>query len=474
MIKVAMSGFNAAKLDSAFVQSFSDHVILNNLLVSLVRYNSIGRLEGNLAKAWKIEDDYKRYIFTLSDQFKYSDGSQITSKDVVNSLNRSRKTGGTVHYDFKKISKITELDVKSLQIELVDRDPFFLFELDHPEFGILAARDQSIKSGSQEFKITSGPFYIKKSDHRSIELHANPYFPKEQKSSPEIIYLFDFKAFTESDSKQANSFDLVIPPTNNLNTEIFENWRRSGYNAAYSEQGFSYWIALNPNSQILEDLCTRQYIQAKIHQAITTKSKKLPPYLYLSDQIFLPNGPGRPDKDTIKSFWQRREAIKCEKPIGGKKLIFLMSQKFVFRDEVIAALQKIGFELNIQEYKNFTEYSTLIAQQSFDLLQVNNDLASIDLRGALNVTFNQDRPLIIRKERDSSSNLDEAIRKMNSSFKDEERFQAIKEIGITVLENALVVPIYFSRLPILTNNRIDASAWTSPTPEFDLWKIKLL
>ena len=46
MMQLAMAGLNTAKLDSAFVQSLSDHVILNNILISLVRYNSAGRLEG--------------------------------------------------------------------------------------------------------------------------------------------------------------------------------------------------------------------------------------------------------------------------------------------------------------------------------------------------------------------------------------------------------------------------------------------
>ena len=54
--------------------------IYNNLIV--FDPHNYPQIIGDLAKSWKVSDDYLTYTFTLHEGVKFHDGSELTSADV--------------------------------------------------------------------------------------------------------------------------------------------------------------------------------------------------------------------------------------------------------------------------------------------------------------------------------------------------------------------------------------------------------
>lgn len=78
-----------ASLDPALVQSSTDAQAIVSIFTGLVMLNDKAEVVDQLAASHQISSDGLTYTFTLKPNLKFSDGTPLTSQDVVYSINRA-------------------------------------------------------------------------------------------------------------------------------------------------------------------------------------------------------------------------------------------------------------------------------------------------------------------------------------------------------------------------------------------------
>ncbi len=174
--------------------------------VGLTTQNPIsGEIEPELAESWKISDDGLRFVFTLRDNLKWSDGKPLTAEDVVFSYNQIyfNKEIPTDTKDAFKIGESGQLPkVRKLsdrQVEFTLPEPFrpFLQNMGVPILPAHALRE-SVKTKDSEGKplflqkwdvdtpvneiVTNGPYKLGRyNTTQRVVFEKNPYYWKKDK-----------------------------------------------------------------------------------------------------------------------------------------------------------------------------------------------------------------------------------------------------------------------------------------------------
>ncbi len=140
---------------------------IDKVFESLVSFDSDGKIIPWLASDYTVSDDGLTYVFTLRDGVKFSDGTALTAKDVVFSLERHLKLGADAPLPLDApITSITAgSDDTSVTILLKSAYTPLLAELASFSNGIYPA-DFGGKSEEAFFKspVATGPFVVSEWD----------------------------------------------------------------------------------------------------------------------------------------------------------------------------------------------------------------------------------------------------------------------------------------------------------------------
>ncbi len=169
---------DVSSLDPAKASDAQGFTIINLLYGGLVRLNADLLVEPDLAESWTISDDGLNYTFTLRDGIAFSDGTPITSADVVWSLNHALdpSTGGwTGGYYLSNIvgsdevlagtateaTGVTALDDRTVEIVVKQPSAYFLSQLTiGPAKVSSAAQAAADPTGWELAPLSSGPFVL--------------------------------------------------------------------------------------------------------------------------------------------------------------------------------------------------------------------------------------------------------------------------------------------------------------------------
>ncbi len=439
-------------LSHSEIHSVSEYVIFDELLRSLVKFNSNGELAPDLAESWEIKDNYKKIIFKIKPNEKFSDGSIITVDDISNSLQYLLKNSDIIHGNGKKLKSIKPLKNDQLEIELLESNPFFLTELSAPEYRI-------VKNIAKNYSITSGPYYIYKYEPlKKVSLKLNLNYPFDTKVKYDEVEYYPYEILENNDIKK---FDIIWP-TSTMNQSEINKIKEQGYFVYTLNLGFSYWLSLNPNTLSLQE---RIQIKKNLDVALKDSTFFSDNNLTKSQQLFLPYGPGRLTDQEIHQINSKLLSNNSHNP---KKIKILLPKSI--QSELLDSI-KLGLKnLEIHFYRDFLEYSNLIKNAKFDIALVNNDLSSIDLRSSLLVTFNKSRPLVWLENanQDYELNLNNISTELNSL----KRYASIKKLGEKILSDVLVYPLYYDYGFMMVKKGIDLSQLNVSGAETVSWKIK--
>lgn len=136
---------------------------------ALVRTVGPGKFEGVLAESWKTNDNATQWTLTLRDGVKFSDGSPLTSADVVASFNRVVTLKGAMANNFSG-HQVQGPDARTVTIMSKSPDPALLGKLG--TFYVMPAAQE--KAGWEK-PIGSGPFLVEQfTPGQSLKLVPNP------------------------------------------------------------------------------------------------------------------------------------------------------------------------------------------------------------------------------------------------------------------------------------------------------------
>ncbi len=133
----------------------------------LIKFDSRGNPEGDLAKSWAVSGDGILYTFELNSNVKWHDGKSLTVDDVIFTIDLMRKGGATIPADLTKFwSDIETIKLDSTHLQFKLPQAFAPF-LDYLTFGILPQHilgdmtyDQITNSSFNLQPIGTGPYYF--------------------------------------------------------------------------------------------------------------------------------------------------------------------------------------------------------------------------------------------------------------------------------------------------------------------------
>jgi peptide/nickel transport system substrate-binding protein/oligopeptide transport system substrate-binding protein len=76
------------RLDPALAVDVAEGQICSLLYQGLVRFSPRGEIVADAAKSWVVEDGGRRYVFRMDTRARFSDGTAVTARDVMASLER--------------------------------------------------------------------------------------------------------------------------------------------------------------------------------------------------------------------------------------------------------------------------------------------------------------------------------------------------------------------------------------------------
>ena len=130
--------FSLKSADPAHNYEPTGQIVARALYSTLVTFagDDLTKVVPDLATSWTTSDDGKTYTFTLNPAAKFTDGTPVTSADVVFSLNRVANVKGNPSFLMDGLT-VSAPDAKTVVVESATVDSAVLGKLANPSLGIL-------------------------------------------------------------------------------------------------------------------------------------------------------------------------------------------------------------------------------------------------------------------------------------------------------------------------------------------------
>ncbi len=237
-----------ATFDPALVQDTDSNFPIQDVFTGLVTLDDKLTVQPQLAKSWKVSADGLTYTFTLKDNLKFSDGTPLTSQDVIYSINRSiiPATKSPVSYylaqikDYDKANsgKIPTLigdsllapDPKTVAITISAPGAYFLQALTYPTSYVvnqkLVTKYGATWTDHEAEGAGAGPFKVQSYSHTTgiVLVRNDNYYGKPSQIAQLTIPFYSdqdgmYKAY------QASQLDYTpVPPAEIANAKSIKGY----------------------------------------------------------------------------------------------------------------------------------------------------------------------------------------------------------------------------------------------------------
>jgi ABC-type oligopeptide transport system substrate-binding subunit len=215
-------------VDPANVRTQPDLDISYALASTLVTWDGSMNLTSSMASSWESKGE-KIATFHLSKNAKWSDGSQITGKEVVASFERAKKSNGDALkslFDMVISIAASGEDVVTFTLNIPISKSGLFRKLTEPMYGILSIAPD----GSINLKKSSGPFFLSSSTSAELRFSVNPHWYAFEKEMPEAA-------------------EIQQPPKSSLKEDAFLH---------------DTWANLVPASSLIPEEISKKYANAQI------------------------------------------------------------------------------------------------------------------------------------------------------------------------------------------------------------------
>jgi oligopeptide transport system substrate-binding protein len=223
-------------LDTDLYSEQAIYMIFNGL----VQLDDKGNVIPVLAQSYKVSTDGLTYTFTLRDGLKFSDGTPLTSDDVVYSIDRAIQPATKSAYGYYYLNRIKDSDklnagkIKTLigdsllapdpkTVVIVINQPaaYFLYALSDPlSWTIEKSYLQKYGNNFTDHLGTgggSGPWIVSKYNHgQEIDFTPNQYYFGKKPQLREVARPFYKQSDTSFRAYQVGQLDRATVPTANL------------------------------------------------------------------------------------------------------------------------------------------------------------------------------------------------------------------------------------------------------------------
>lgn len=450
------------ELDTSRIRTAAQYRTLIHLLRPLTQYDRNAQIEANLAERWEIEDDFKLYRFHISKAARWSNGDLVTAREVKNSIDRQVRLGTGTHFVFTEIKEVRAPEDSILEVALKNRNPHFLRTVTHPEFGPTRLID-----GKEDFSVSSGPYVLASTSAEEIVLGKNPHFTGAHPRSPDNVRILSSQVQTQVERLRQGAVHFITPSTILPQDEHARLASDPAIQTFIPHVGYTYWLAINPDSAIMRKKEHRLWLAAAAHSAPLGLPE--PQQLWQrAHQLVLPDASGRIPEAELDRLWadvQQKGA--AHRP---EEIHLLLGESFAWNAELIAHLKKQGVRLKISYYKGAADLEPHIKSRKFDAMLINNDFSSAHMLQSLTVTLNPSRPLVFAEQ---NQVIAKALRRAMDSPEPPAVFESTKEISSELIREGLIAPLVYNRRAYYALKGLDLSRLSPLQSDLCFWKMGL-
>ena len=452
----------------AAVTTAGHYILVSHLVRSLTKLDRLGKIQSDIATRWSHSPDHKTWTLKIGEA-KFSNGEEIKPKDVVDSVLRQMKFKTGVHFPFSEIESIVAIDSSTVKIKLQSPRNEFIYDLSKPEFGVLHHSDSNAEKNKLSFKISSGPYSLESSREQTFKLKRNKFFLADVQNQLDLE-ISSANSFQIIDRIQDSTIDFFTTQQNLTPTEHFRATKLSNVTTVKPHIAFSYWISLNPKSKYFSTKKNRHALQKYVRGFFSDEMKGQS--WEKADQLYLPDGEGRPSQSELQNVWNKieQDAVELKKQNIKPRLRIVplkMSNQLI--EDLLKYLES-RYAIEVIHYKTEEELVSILKGNEFEAKISSNDFSSIDLTENIKTTFNASRPYVFLEDRNEIAGMLSQISQTEDAKK---KSKLCKEIGITLLSDGLIAPLAYQRVWFYHNSRLDIRSWSSIYPEISFWKVKI-
>ncbi len=252
-------------LDPANAYDFFTWEVLNNVMEGLVKYKP-GSLEivPGLAEKWEVSEDGKVWTFTLREGLKFSDGTSLTAKDVVRSIERVMKINGDPAWLVTSfVDKVEAKDDRTVVFYLKKPVAYFLSLVATPPYFPVNPKYPEDKIASDATWGGAGPYRIVKFVRdEELVLEPNPYYYGEKPKNSKVIIKFYRDASTLRLALENGEIDIAWRTLRPTDIEYFKS--KSGFKVIEVPGSFIRYVCLNTAIEPTKEKLVRQALAAAI------------------------------------------------------------------------------------------------------------------------------------------------------------------------------------------------------------------
>ncbi len=226
---------------------------LDHLMEGLTKKTPDGKIDGGMAKDWKVSQDGLTYTFNLRDNIKWSNGDPVTAQDFefawkyclnpataskyafqlyyiagAEAYNTSKETDAAKLKALEDAVAVKSINDKTLEIKLAKPTPYFLELL---SFYTYYPVDKKVQTANKDWQneassyVSNGAFKMSEWKHKeSITLARNDnYYDKDKIKLDQIVFVINDNLNTVWQMYKSGDLDL----DHNLPTEILGQLKAS-------------------------------------------------------------------------------------------------------------------------------------------------------------------------------------------------------------------------------------------------------
>lgn len=386
----------------------ADRAIDELIFSALIQFDDRGLPVGDLAESWGISQNGTLYNFTLREDIFWHDGNQVTSDDVLFTIELLRSGGMTIPLDLQEFwqeIEVTILNERNFQIQLPE--PYSPF-LDYLTFKILPSHllggktyEEIVNDDFNLQPIGSGPYVfstlvLDQDFILGVELVNNSAYHGGAPFIETLVFLY----YPDIESAWQSYLDGSTQGISGLgNGEILEQALKEEDMAVYSSrlpQFTTIFLNLdNPQAEFLSDLAVRKALLMGINreaivnqlyngQAVITDSPILPgtwSYYRVAEPIdFDPNAAVKTLVNAEYELSERESDGQILRSKDDQYLsLTLLYPDEDFYEQIAIMVQQYWVDLGVEVFLEPVPYDQLInerlAQRDYDAALVDINLA---------------------------------------------------------------------------------------------------
>ncbi|GIN61216.1 peptide ABC transporter substrate-binding protein [Robertmurraya siralis] len=373
-------------LDSAMTVSQVALDIAGNIFETLYTLNEDYEPTPMLAESVDISDDGKTYTFKLREGILFHNGKEMTSEDVVASMNRWLEKSSRAKSLLENANFVAEDPYTVvLNLENAASDVLIIMasQANFPAIMPKEIIDSAPAEGVTEY-IGTGPFqfeewkqdqYIKLSkydEYQAVDEEASGFAGKKEAFVEDVFYHFVTDHSTRIAGIQTGEYDIA----DNIPTESYEQLNSIDDIKVYTFVGGTLTMFFNTNEGVLADVNIRQAINAAFNMDEILLASFVNEELYSLDPSYMNPNQIQWASDAGKEYYNQADLEKAKTLLAdagynGEEITLLTTQDYAemytATTVVQEQLRQLGLNVKIENY----DFPTF--------LETKNDLSKWDI-----------------------------------------------------------------------------------------------